>query len=252
MKHRSDPEILNQLTLERDHRRLAELLSPGLRVLDAGCGTGSITAGIAKRVGATGQVVGIDRDGFLLEQARTAHADLANLEFEQAELRDYQPAQGFDIATAARVLQWISPPQPALDRLCAAVEPGGWVVVLDYNHAAHTWDPPARPEFRKFYEAFLSWRDANGWSNHIADELPALMREAGLVEIESRDETETDPQRVAGIWTHMIDSLGPTLVAAGFLTETERLAARRANEAWRTGEGRALQFVLKAVTGRVP
>ena len=124
-------------------------------------------AGIAKRVGATGQVVGIDRDAVLLEQARAAHANVYNLEFEQAELRDYQPAQGFDIATAARVLQWISPPQPALDRLSAAVAPGGWVVVLDYNHAAHTWDPPVRPEFRKFYEAFLAWREANGWSNTL-------------------------------------------------------------------------------------
>ena len=50
----------------------------------------------------------------------------------------------------------------------------------------------------------------------------------------------------------MIDSIGPTLVAAGFLTQSERLSAREANEAWRRGEGRALQFVLKAVTGRVP
>ena len=153
-----------------------------MRVLDAGCGTGSIIAGIARRVGEDGHVVGIDRDAVLLEQARSAHRGLANLEFEQAELRDYQPAQGFDVATAARVLQWIAPPQPALDRLCAAVEPGGWVVVLDYNHAAHVWDPPARPEFRRFYEAFLKWREANGWSNRIADELPEMMREAGLID----------------------------------------------------------------------
>lgn len=252
MKHRSDPRILNDRTLERDHHRLAELLLPGMRVLDAGCGTGSITAGIARRVGPTGQVVGIDRDPVLLEQARAAYSDLTNLEFEQAELRDYQPAQGFDIATAARVLQWIAPPQPALERLCAAVEPGGWVVVLDYNHAAHTWDPPARPEFLRFFDAFLAWREANSWSNQIADEIPRMFRAAGLVDIESRDETETDLQRVTQIWTHMTDSLGPTLIEAGFLTEGQRSAARQANEAWRNGEGRAVQFVLKAVTGRVP
>ena len=89
MKHRLDPHILNERTLEGDHRRLAELLAPGMRVLDAGCGTGSITAGIARRVGELGQVVGIDRDAVLFKQARTAFPDLANLEFEQAELRNY-------------------------------------------------------------------------------------------------------------------------------------------------------------------
>ena len=251
MKHRSDAQILNERTLERDHRRLAELLAPGMRVLDAGCGTGSITAGIARRVGEMGQVVGIDSDGVLLEQARAAFPDVANLEFEQAELRDYQPAQGFDVATAARVLQWIAPPQPALDQLCAAVEPGGWVVVLDYNHAEHSWDPPARPEFRRFFEAFLAWREANGWSNMIAGELPAMFRAAGLLDIESRDETDTGLERVSKIWSQMTESLGPALVAGGYLTEGERVSAFEANEAWRTGEGRAIRFVLKSVAGRV-
>ena len=251
MKHRSAPQILNQRTLEHDHRRLAELLVPGMRVLDAGCGTGSITAGIARAVGQTGQVVGIDRDQVLLEEARGAHGSLPNLEFEQADLTDYQPAQGFDIATAARVLQWIASPQRALDRLCAAVEPGGWVVVLDYNHSAHTWEPAARPEFQRFYEAFLEWREANGWSNRIADELPKMFREVGLVDVESTDQTETDLTRIASIWTHMVESLGPALIEGGFLSETQCTAAREANEAWRTGEGRAVTFALRTITGRV-
>ena len=155
------------------------------------------------------------------------------------------------MATAARVLQWIAPPQPALDQLCAAVEPGGWVVVLDYNHAEHSWDPPARPEFRRFFKAFLQWREANGWSKTIADELPAMFCAAGLVDVESRDETETDVQRVSRIWSQMTKSLGPALVAAGYLTEGETAAAFEANEAWRNGEGRAIRFVLKSVAGRV-
>jgi ubiquinone/menaquinone biosynthesis C-methylase UbiE len=250
MKHRSDPKILNERTLELHHKRLAELLEPGMRVLDAGCGSGSITAGIARRLNGPGLVVGIDRDGELLDQARTAYGELRNLKFVQSEIAGYRVDDlEFDIATAARVLQWIDPPEPALESLCAAVRAGGWVVVLDYNHAAHTWEPEARPELRTFYEAFLSWREVNRWSNQIGDGLPGMFEAAGLVEIESRDETESDFERVAGLWTHMTESLGPALVKDGFLTEAQCVAGE-ANEAWRREEGRVNRLALRVVTGR--
>ena len=54
--HQSDPRVLGQRTLQKDHPRLASLLRPGMHVLDAGCGTGSITAGIAAAVGPRGSV----------------------------------------------------------------------------------------------------------------------------------------------------------------------------------------------------
>jgi ubiquinone/menaquinone biosynthesis C-methylase UbiE len=37
--------VLDRRTLARDQRRLAQLLAPGLAVLDVGCGTGVITRG---------------------------------------------------------------------------------------------------------------------------------------------------------------------------------------------------------------
>ncbi len=39
-------EVLNKRTLSSSHRRLGELLQPGMRVLDVGCGTGAITKGM--------------------------------------------------------------------------------------------------------------------------------------------------------------------------------------------------------------
>ncbi len=65
--HRSDPRVLSRPTLERDHRSLAKLLQPGMSVLDVGCGTGAIIAGIAQAVGPSGRVVGMDKinAGFL-------------------------------------------------------------------------------------------------------------------------------------------------------------------------------------------
>src|SRR5579862_7155736 len=112
--HRSDPGILGRRTLDRDQRTLAELLRPGFSVLDTGCGTGAITAGIANAVAPHGWVVGIDRDPVLLELARTEHGRLANLRFEYGDVLCLSFRAQFDIVTAARTLQWIAEPAVAI------------------------------------------------------------------------------------------------------------------------------------------
>ena len=68
-QHQSDPGILDRRNLWRDHRVLAARLSPGLSVLDVGCGTGAITKGIAEAVGPGCLVVGVDRDPAHVDRA---------------------------------------------------------------------------------------------------------------------------------------------------------------------------------------
>ena len=147
--HRSDPRILGRRTLERDHRCLLRLLRPGLSVLDVGCGTGAITAGIAKAVGPHGHVVGVDRDAVLLDLAR---ADTARRRTRVWNRRCEESGVfgQFDIVTAARTLQWISEPGLAVCGMMQSARPGGMVVILDYDHARNEWEPDPPVEFRKF------------------------------------------------------------------------------------------------------
>src|SRR5437773_4787859 len=97
--------ILDTRSLQADHRRLAALLRPGLTVLDVGCGTGAITRGIAEAVGRHGRAVGVDVNVSMIEKARVAHRGVPGLSFEVADVHAL-PSDGFDIVTAARVLQW--------------------------------------------------------------------------------------------------------------------------------------------------
>lgn len=241
--HRSDPRILHRRTLQRDHRILSEVLRPGMSVLDVGCGTGAITAGIARAV-VSGRVVGLDRDPDNLAVAREHSADLSNLTYELGDALSFfsegrLPFQAaFDIVTAARTLQWISEPGLALANMKQATKPGGRVVVLDYNLADNLWEPGLPAEFARFYAAFLDWRASNQWDNHMADHLTDLFRAAGLAEVrvhisdEIAERGDPDFAETAGIWTYVTSTLGPRIAAAGFVTENECVDAERAYLDW--------------------
>ena len=254
--HRSDPRTLSRRTLQTDHRHLAGLLRPGHSVLDAGCGTGAITSGIAKAVGPNGQVTGVDRNEELLAIARTEHGELPNLRFETGDATSLDYVAQFDLVTAARVIQWIGEPALAISRMKHAIKPGGLLVVLDYNHSQNAWDPEAPPEFRSFYQAFLDWRSANHWDNEMADHLPRLFQSAGLVEVESHLQDEVtergapDFAERSTIWSDVIESVGEQIAKAGFCNETQLQQSRECYATWIRTDLKKQTLVMRTVTGR--
>jgi cyclopropane fatty-acyl-phospholipid synthase-like methyltransferase len=90
--------------------RLADIvaalpLTPGLRVLEIGCGPGGMARAIAEIVGPTGAVLGIDRSATAIAQAEAGN-DRANLSFRQSSAADFALQRGeapYDIAVAIRV-----------------------------------------------------------------------------------------------------------------------------------------------------
>src|SRR5262249_53020386 len=230
--------IMTARTLHNSHPTLLPRLRPGLSVLDVGCGPGTLTAEIARRV-APGHVVGMDINAEMVGAAEAAHAPsrVPNLVFYTGDVRESAWNAEFDLVNAARVVQWMPDPERALARMARAARPGGLVVVLDYDHTRAEWvDPPAA--WTRFYRAFLDWREAGRLDNTIATRLPALCRQAGLDVIDVVPRITTvradDAQffRVAGLWRLVIDSRGRQIVAAGHLSEPERQAAFDPFTAW--------------------
>ena len=256
--HQSDPRILSRRTLQVDHRRLAAVLRPGMSVLDVGCGTGAITADIARMVGPEGHVLGIDRDESLLVQARQEHHAIPNLRFAWGDILSWVFDEPFDVVNAARTLQWISRPDAAVTRMRSAMVSGGRIVVLDYNHEDNSWEPDPPLEFRRFYQAFLEWRRVNGWNNRMADHLPALFRSQGIqhVSVHVDDEIarrgDPDFNAVSAIWTYVVETVGPQLVAEGFLGDRERSHTESVYRDWvrRTLQRQTLE--MRTVEGTIP
>src|SRR5262249_31824028 len=65
-------------------------IGPGQRVLDLGSGVGDVSIIVARLVGPSGEVVGIDRDASSIRRAETriAAAGFRNVHFVQADLSE--------------------------------------------------------------------------------------------------------------------------------------------------------------------
>ena len=131
-------------------------------------------------------------------------------------------------------------------------------MVLDYNHDNNTWTPDPPSELMRFYKAFLEWRNANGWSNRVADCLPGLFESQGLKDIQIHIEDEIarrgDPDfsAASAIWLNVIETLGPQLVTAGFLRERERVEAESVYRGWIQDRLDTQILEMRTVEGTVP
>lgn len=107
----------------------------GDRVLDVGCGPGDDASTLARWVGATGEVVAVDKDEAMLAEARVraGNADPAftvvaasvyDLPFESAY---------FDACRADRVFQHLDAPEQALTEMRRVTKTGGIVLVFDVD-----------------------------------------------------------------------------------------------------------------------
>lgn len=237
--HQSDPRILNSRRLEHDHPYLVPLLRPGMRILDIGCGTGAITADIARAVSPGGSVIGVDRDASNLEIARLERGNVANLTFQLGDVMasDFATPFGapFDVVNATRMLLWISEPVRALAQMKTVLRPGGRMVALEYSLEDTEWEPEPPRLFRDFYSAFLQWRASKGWDNAIGRHLPEFLEAAGFAEIEThrcdeavrRGDPDTHDVFWTKIWLYVMENVGPNIIGAGFFSEDRFAVARQ-------------------------
>src|SRR5579864_6006618 len=94
-------------TLRKFPQRTANLaqLQPGEAVLDVGCGTGALAMEASKRVGATGQVCGIDPGPKQIARARTkAKRASLPIDFQVGVIEQLAfPNQAFDVVLSTLV-----------------------------------------------------------------------------------------------------------------------------------------------------
>lgn len=132
-------------TAENSAGYLLPHLRPGQSLLDVGCGPGTVTIDLARRL-APGTVIGLDNAAVVLEVAResAASADLPHLSFQEGDAYHlpFEDAS-FDVVHAHQVLQHLVDPIAALREMKRVARPGGIVAVRDSDFSAMTWYPPS-------------------------------------------------------------------------------------------------------------
>ncbi|MDQ2946087.1 MAG: class I SAM-dependent methyltransferase [Acidobacteriota bacterium] len=102
-------------------RSLVDLLAPkvGERILDLGCGTGTLTHEISS---SGARVVGVDSSTEMIGQARQNYP---KLNFRLGDARTFRDPEPFDAVFSNAVLHWVQPPADAISTVRAALRPGG-------------------------------------------------------------------------------------------------------------------------------
>jgi SAM-dependent methyltransferase len=162
-------------------------LAPGQRVLDLGCGTGTLAIQ-AKQHEPAAELVGLDADPDMLSQARTK-AERTGVELELT--KGLSTELPYDDSSFDRVLSTLffhhldpEPKRQTAGEVARVLRSGGELHVAD-------WGPPSDPLMAA---AFLGVRALDGFDNtrdNYHGALPEIFREAGLEEAEQLGQLRT-------------------------------------------------------------
>jgi SAM-dependent methyltransferase len=228
-------------TAENSAAYLLPYLADGQRLLDVGCGPGTLTVDLARRVGPTGAAVGIDLSAAVVQEA-TAHAtaqEAGNVTFRTGDFRELdQLAGSFDVVHAHQVLQHLRDPVGALAAMGRLARPGGIVAARDGDYPAFLWTP-ADPRLDRWLEIYMVVSDRNGTRGDAGRWLFRWALDAGLTDVTYTTSTWTfatpaDRAWWGDLWAErtVASSLADQAVEYGVATRAELDEVAAGFRAW--------------------
>ena len=173
-------------TAEANAAYLLPYLRPGLRVLDFGCGLGTISAGLAKAV-APGELHGIDMEESQIDLAKSvAKANgIDNATFHVGEVTEMPFEDGyFDVAHCHNVLMHIPDTAATLAEVKRVLKPGG-IIGCREMMSESSFTQPDFGVIGKSWEMFADLLAADDGHPRMARELKGRMLEAGFTNVQA-------------------------------------------------------------------
>jgi len=212
----------DQIALRRQLVSLANLKHGDLAV-EVGCGTGALLCDLARAVGASGQVVGVEPQTALAEAARQKIAakgfsEIATVKNESAEHLSVE-SETAAACLAQTVLIHLPEQflQNALAEMARVVRRAGRVVSCDQDGDTWTIDHPDRELTRRIVRFNSDQRYADGWTGR---RLRRLFRGAGLHRIEVQTLVHTDTDKSSYLFG-MAERIAKAAEEVGAITSVE-------------------------------
>jgi len=208
---------------------LLELLEPGQRLLDVGCGPGTITTDLAALV-APGAVLGLDVEPAVIVEAEERRLSIgaANVSFATGDVYALDLADAsFDVVHAHQLLQHLTDPVAALGELRRVLRPGGTLAVRDSDYGAFAW-APADPRLDRWLALYHQVTARNRAEADAGRYLLGWVQAAGFADAVASSSTWTfaDPESRAwwgGLWAEraQLSSFADQAVSYGLSTAAE-------------------------------
>lgn len=247
-------------TAENSAGYLLPHLRAGHRLLDVGCGPGTITIDLAAAV-APGPVVGLDREADPLQQARTTAqaAGVQNVTFTTGDVYalDYADAS-FDVVHAHQVLQHLADPVAALTEMRRVCAPGGVIAVRDADYEAMAWYP-ADDRLDHWLDLYRRLARSNGGEPDAGRRLLGWAQQAGLNGVEGSASvwsfTSAEDRTWWGeLWAERItgSALADQALVGGLATEAELAQIAEGWRRWAEQDDGWFAVLHGEVIARVP
>src|SRR5262249_14436011 len=170
--------------LQRTAAKHAAFFTPflrrGMRILDCGCGPGTITFDLANLV-SPGQVVGIDVEATQLSSAQNCSREQGvNACFAVATVYNLPFRDGqFDAVFAHALFEHLREPVRALSEMRRVLRSSGLVGLRSPDWAGWFVYPPS-PLIEEAFRLFKEIQIANGGNPHVGRSLKCLLRQSGF------------------------------------------------------------------------
>jgi SAM-dependent methyltransferase len=229
---------LESLHDERSIRYLERTgVGAGWRCLEIGGGSGSIANWLGDQVGGTGSIIVTDIDPRFLNRSSRPNVEIRRHDIATDPLEE----DAFDLIHVRLVLVHVPDPWRAIHRLIAALKPGGWLVIEDYDPSLVDRGLPCANDAAaaltiKVFQAMRALMQARGLDAAFARDLYARFIAMGLIAVGMEGHVAVRPGGSDGARLDLanLNQVRDEAIARGLLTaeEADRIAVLLESESF--------------------
>ena len=204
-------------------------LKPGMRVLDAGCGTGVVTRRIAVKI-SPGEVYGVDMDPLFIEEAKklAVKEKASNIKYDLGNINDLEFGDDvFDLSYSRLVLMHVKDPVKTVAEMGRVTKKGGIIAISDQDDGGIIVYPEL-PKMMRMFSKYGSLAKMRGEDRFIGRKLFSIMEQADLSPIKvipfPMYSTQQNPEMLkmlVSVPVKMVESSKDEMIKQGLIEEED-------------------------------